>query len=60
MDKMLLDTDMLSEVMKAKDERVVETAVTHQSIHTQLTTSVVTVMEIIKGLHNGSGVCNWK
>lgn len=51
MDKMLLDTDMLSEVMKAKDEQVVETAVAYQSIHTQLTTSVVTVMEIVKGLH---------
>ena len=49
-DKMLLDTDMLSEVMKAKDRRVVKTAVAYQSIHTQLTTSVVTVMEIVKGL----------
>lgn len=42
---------MLSEVMKAKDRTVVATAVAYESLHGKLTTSVITVMEIVKGLH---------
>jgi tRNA(fMet)-specific endonuclease VapC len=50
-DKSLLDTDVLSEIMKAKDAQVVATAVAYESLYGKLTTSVITVMEIVKGLH---------
>jgi tRNA(fMet)-specific endonuclease VapC len=50
-DRSLLDTDLLSEYLKAVDAAVVENAVAYQAVHGQLTTSAVTVFEIAKGLH---------
>lgn len=51
MDKALLDTDILSEVMRAKNSAVVQRAQAYHATHGRLTVSVITVMEITKGLH---------
>ena len=51
MDKTLLDTDILSEVLKAKNANVVERVTAYKAAFEQLTISVITVMEIVKGLH---------
>lgn len=51
MDKSLLDTDILSEVLKAKDTNVIAWATTYIQQFGQLTTSTVTVMEVVKGFH---------
>jgi tRNA(fMet)-specific endonuclease VapC len=51
MDKAVLDTDILSEVLKARDDNVVSRAVAYKSTHGQLTMTVISVMEIVKGLH---------
>lgn len=47
----LLDTDILSEILKAKNPLVVERAQRYQAEHKHLTISVITVMEIVKGFH---------
>lgn len=51
MDQCLLDTDILSEVLKAKNPSVVARAKQYQAEYARLTTSVITMMEIVKGLH---------
>ncbi|MDI6770638.1 MAG: type II toxin-antitoxin system VapC family toxin [Anaerolineales bacterium] len=51
MDKALLDTDILSEVFKAKDATIVANAIAYREVFNQFTISVITVMEIVKGLH---------
>ncbi|HUH02220.1 MAG TPA: PIN domain-containing protein [Kofleriaceae bacterium] len=49
MDRALLDTDILSEVFKNRDEVVVERARVYVQEHGKLTISAVTVMEVVKG-----------
>jgi len=49
MQKALLDTDMLSEITKAKDEVVVENARSYLARWQRLTFSAVSVMEIVAG-----------
>ena len=51
MNKALLDTDIFSEVSKAVDPNVVRNAAAYYQLHGRLTISVITVMEVIKGLH---------
>lgn len=51
MDKVLLDTDILSEILKARNRQVVAKAITYQTIYDQYTISTITVMEIVKGFH---------
>lgn len=51
MDRALLDTDILSEVLKQRDRVVAERARTYLEEHGQFTISAVTAMEIVKGLH---------
>lgn len=51
MDKALLDTDILSEVLKARDRAVVAQATAYKASFDRFTISVITVMEIVKGLH---------
>lgn len=51
MNSSLLDTDTLSEVLKAKDARVIAHARTYHATFGRYTLSVVTVMEVVKGLH---------
>jgi tRNA(fMet)-specific endonuclease VapC len=51
MDKALLDTDIFSEILKGIDHTVIDRAVAYHAIWGRYTTSVITVLEIIKGLH---------
>ena len=51
MNKALLDTDILSEILKAKNASVVSKAVRYRETFEQFTISVITVLEIVKGLH---------
>jgi tRNA(fMet)-specific endonuclease VapC len=50
-DKALLDTDMLSEILKGIDQRVVAHAVAYRAAFGRYTISAITVMEIVKGFH---------
>lgn len=49
MDRSLLDTDILSEVLKNRDQTVAPQARTYMAEHARLTVSAVTVMEVVKG-----------
>ncbi len=49
MEPALLDTDILLEVLKAKNSTVVARATAYQAAFSELTISVVTVMEIAQG-----------
>ncbi|MBU4225583.1 MAG: type II toxin-antitoxin system VapC family toxin [Chloroflexi bacterium] len=51
MDKALLDTDILSEIFKAKNATIVANAIAYKDVFGQFTLSVITVMEVVKGLH---------
>jgi predicted nucleic acid-binding protein len=51
MNKALLDTDIFSEFLKGHDPRVQQNAAAYRQAIGPLTISVVTAMEIIKGLH---------
>jgi len=46
----LLDTDMLSEVLKSKDQHVLGRANAYVTQHGRITMSTITIMEIVKGL----------
>lgn len=50
MDKSLLDTDILSEVLKGRDPIMVSRADSYRAEHGRLTTSVITIVEIVAGL----------
>ena len=54
MQRALLDTDILSEVLKGKDPTVREHAAAYLQHFGRLTTSAITVTEISKGLHQAS------
>jgi predicted nucleic acid-binding protein len=49
--KALLDTDIFSEILRARNANVVARVQTYKAEHGQLTLSVITVMEIVKGMH---------
>jgi tRNA(fMet)-specific endonuclease VapC len=51
MDKALLDTDMLSEMLKGVDLVVAAKAKSYHAAIGYYTTSVITVMEVVKGFH---------
>jgi tRNA(fMet)-specific endonuclease VapC len=48
--KALLDTDILSEVLKSKDAHVRERARAYLAEHGRYTLSTITIMEVVKGL----------
>ena len=50
MDKSLLDTDILSEVMRARNLRIVQQVAEYKAAFGVLTISAITVMEVVKGL----------
>jgi tRNA(fMet)-specific endonuclease VapC len=50
-DKALLDTDIFSEILKGIDQSVVTHATAYRAAFGRYTISVITVMEIVKGLH---------
>ena len=51
MDKSLLDTDIFSEFPKTRNPTVQRHAETYRRLHGLFTVSVVTVMEMVRGLH---------
>lgn len=51
MKQALLDTDIFSEILKAKNAIVVSKAVAYKEEFERFTISVITVLEIVKGLH---------
>ncbi|MBW4570271.1 MAG: type II toxin-antitoxin system VapC family toxin [Tolypothrix carrinoi HA7290-LM1] len=51
MDKVLLDTDILSESLKRIDRRVVSRATAYLGVFGHYTISTITVLEIVKGWH---------
>src|SRR3972149_7800550 len=51
MNKALLDTDILSEILKAKNAAIVSKAVEYKESFERFTISGITVMEVVKGLH---------
>jgi predicted nucleic acid-binding protein len=50
MDEALLDTDMLSEVLKAKDARVLAKAQQYLQQHGRLSFSAITFYEVVRGM----------
>jgi tRNA(fMet)-specific endonuclease VapC len=51
LDKVLLDTDILSESLKRRDRRVVSRAINYLAVFGQYTICTITVLEIVKGWH---------
>ena len=51
MNKALLDTDIYSEVLKAKNPTVAQNAALYRQQHGVYTVSVITVMEVVQGFH---------
>lgn len=51
MTRSLLDTDILSEILKAKDPLVATQASAYRAQFGRYTLSAITVMEVVKGLH---------
>ena len=51
MNKILLDTDIFSEILKQKHEKVVTRAKQYHSYFGYYTITTITVLEIIKGFH---------
>jgi tRNA(fMet)-specific endonuclease VapC len=49
--KSLLDTDIFSEVLKGVDPKIVRKATAYLGAFGRYTTTVLTVMEVVKGLH---------
>jgi len=50
MDESLLDTDILSEVLKGKDQQVLATAQQYLNEHQRLAFSTITLYEIVRGM----------
>ena len=55
MNKALLDTDIYSEVLRAVNATVTANARTYRQAYGRLTLSVITVMEMVKGLQKANG-----
>lgn len=51
MDKVILDSDIFSEVLKRKDPAVLARCETYLAEHDRLTVSAMTVMEVVRGLY---------
>ena len=51
MNKSLLDTDIFSEVLKGVDPKIVRKATAYLAAFGRYTITVLTVMEVVKGLH---------
>lgn len=49
MDKALLDTDILSEILKGKNAAIAGRASAYRTVFPHYTTSLITVLEIVKG-----------
>ena len=51
MNKSLLDTDILSEIIKNINQEVISRSIEYRAFFNFYTISVISVMEIVKGLH---------
>jgi tRNA(fMet)-specific endonuclease VapC len=51
MRRAILDTNILSDILKGRDPQVVRQAITYAGEHGRFTYSAVTVLEILYGLH---------
>ena len=51
MNRSLLDTDLLSEIVKGVDPRVTAKAKRYRAAFGRYTLSTVTIMEVVKGFH---------
>lgn len=51
MGKVLLDTDILSEILKGKNAAVMKRAAEYLAAEGRYTTSVLSVMEVVRGFH---------
>ena len=51
MDRALLDTDILSEVLKRRNDTVVQRAEEYLRVHGRFTISCITVLEVVSGWH---------
>ena len=51
MNRVLLDTDIFSEILKQRDPTVAARAIAYQAARASFTISVITAMEITSGLH---------
>jgi tRNA(fMet)-specific endonuclease VapC len=49
--KVVLDTDILSEILKGKNARVLKRAAEYLAVEGMYTTSVLSVMEVVRGFH---------
>jgi predicted nucleic acid-binding protein len=56
MDQALIDTDILSEVLKAKDARVLDHAQQYLADHGRIAFSAITLYEIVRGFRATSAV----
>ena len=54
MDESLLDSDILSEILKAKDRRVLDAAKGYLAEHSRLAFSAMTLYEILRGQRGNS------
>jgi len=51
MNKVLLDTDILSDILKGKNPIVMKRAAEYLAVEGRYTTSVLSVMEVVRGFH---------
>ena len=51
MDRVLLDTDIFSEILRGRNARVTAKAAEYRAIYGRHPISIITVIEIVKGLH---------
>jgi tRNA(fMet)-specific endonuclease VapC len=56
MDEALLDTDILSEILKARNPRVLEMADRYLAEHQRFTFSAITLYEVLRGLRASRAV----
>jgi len=51
MTRVVLDTDIFSEILKARNTVIVSKAMEYKENYDRFTISVITVLEVVKGLH---------
>lgn len=58
MNKVVLDTDILSEVLKGRNAKVADKALKYKEFYGAYTITTISVMEIVKGYHKVSREAN--
>jgi tRNA(fMet)-specific endonuclease VapC len=57
MDEALIDTDILSEILKARNKRVLDVADRYLAQYRRFAFSSITLYEILRGFHANQAVC---